>query len=57
MEQSTIKYVSEMCGKATVRSLSHSESKGSQGSYSVSSQNVGRELITESEIATLTGRQ
>jgi type IV secretion system protein VirD4 len=56
MEQSTIKYMSEVCGRQTVRSQSRSEQKGQSGSTSVSMQSVGRELITESEISTLGGR-
>ncbi|MCL1802737.1 MAG: type IV secretory system conjugative DNA transfer family protein [Eubacteriaceae bacterium] len=54
MEQATIKYISEMCGKQTISSQSTSQSRGGEsGSFSVSKQSLGRELITEGELATL----
>lgn len=43
-EQSTHKYVSELIGKETVDTTSHSRSRGHSGSYSTSQQQAARDL-------------
>ena len=45
-EQSTHKYVSELLGKETILTQSISQSKGRSGSYSKSTQLIGRDLTT-----------
>ncbi len=52
-EQSTHKYVSELLGKETIDTDSHTRSFGSHGSYSTSYQNAGRELLTPDEVRML----
>ena len=52
-EQSTHKYVSELLGKETIQTQTSSQSKGRNGSYSVSVQQAGRELLTPDEVRTL----
>lgn len=52
-EQSTHKYVSELLGKETIDTDSHTRSFGSHGSYSTSYQNTGRELLTPDEVRML----
>jgi len=52
-EQSTLKYLSEMIGKSTVDYRSISETKGTNGSYSISNQLIARDLITAEEIGLL----
>ena len=52
-EQSTHKYVSELLGKETIHTRSTSTSKGRNGSYSQSTQQTGRELLTPDEVRTL----
>ena len=52
-EQSTHKYVSELIGKETVDTTSHSRSRGRSGSYSTSEQQVARDLLTPDEVRLL----
>lgn len=52
-EQGTFKYLSELLGKETIATSSHSLSKGRGGSYSTNSQQNGRELMTPDEVRTL----
>lgn len=52
-EQSTHKYVSELLGKETIDTDSHTRSYGSHGSYSTNYQNTGRELLTPDEVRML----
>ena len=49
-EQSTHKYISEMLGKETLDTRNRSQSKGKNGSFSVSYQQTGRELMTPDEV-------
>ena len=55
-EQSTHKYVSELLGKETIEVSSSSHSKGRSGSYSQSTQQTGRELMTPDEVRRLDNR-
>lgn len=52
-EQSTHKYVSELIGKETVDTTSHSRSRGHSGSYSTSQQQTARNLMTPDEVRLL----
>lgn len=52
-EQSTHKYVSELIGKETVDTASHSRSRGRSGSYSTSEQQAARDLLTPDEVRLL----
>ena len=52
-EISTHKYISELLGKETIVTQNHSQSKGRNGSFSVSTQQAGRELLTPAEVRTL----
>lgn len=52
-EQGTFKYLSELLGKETIATSSHSLSKGRGGAYSTNSQQSGRELMTPDEVRTL----
>ena len=52
-EQSTHKYVSELIGKETVGTTSHSRSRGRSGSYSTSDQQTARDLMTPDEVRLL----
>ena len=52
-EQSTHKYVSELIGKETVDTTSHSRSRGRSGSYSTSEQQAARDLLTPDEVRLL----
>ena len=52
-EQSTHKYVSELIGKETVDTTSHSRSRGHSGSYSTSEQRAARDLLTPDEVRLL----
>jgi type IV secretion system protein VirD4 len=49
-EDKTMKSISERVGKTTIDHRSSSETKGSQGSYSLQNQILGRELITPDEV-------
>lgn len=55
-EQSTLKYISELCGKTTIDNRNTSESRGQTGSYSMQYQIMGRDLITPDEVGSLAGR-
>ena len=55
-EQSTHKYVSELLGKETIETATHSQSKGRNGSYSQNFQQAGRELLTPDEVRMLDNR-
>lgn len=52
-DQTTLKYISERLGKETIRSQNNSRSYGKQGSYSLSFNKTGRELLTADEIAVM----
>ena len=52
-EQSTHKYVSELLGKETIDTDSHSKGSGKNGSYSTNYQKTGRELLTADEVRML----
>lgn len=55
-EQSTHKYISELLGKETIDTATHSQSKGRNGSYSQNFQQAGRELMTPDEVRMLDNR-
>lgn len=57
MEQSTLEYISKMCGKTTIDNRNVNESKGQSGSYSLNYQVLGRDLITPDEVGGLKGRE
>ena len=52
-EQSTHEYVSKLLGKETISTTSSSQSKGRSGSFSRSTQQTGRELLTPDEVRML----
>lgn len=52
-EQSTHEYISKLLGKETIYTKSSSQSKGHNGSYSQSTQQTGRELMTPDEVRLL----
>ena len=52
-EQSTHKYISELLGKETIDTLTSSQSKGRNGSFSQNFQQTGRELMTPDEVRRL----
>ena len=54
-EQSTHKYVSELLGKETIDSFNQSENRGSQVSHGLSYQKLGKELMTQDELAVMDG--
>ena len=54
-EKSTLKEISELLGKETIDSLSQSENRGAQTSHGLSYQKLGKELMTEDEIAVMDG--
>ena len=54
-EKSTLKEISELLGKETIDSLSQSENRGAQTSHGLSYQKLGKELMTQDEIATMDG--
>lgn len=56
MEMSTLKYISEMCGKTTIDNRNVNESRGQTGSYSMNYQILGRDLITPDEVGRLKGK-
>lgn len=56
-EQSTHEYISKLLGKETIRTSSSSQSKGRSGSYSQSTQQTGRELMTPDEVRLLDNRK
>ena len=52
-EQSTHEYISKLLGKETISTISSSQSKGRSGSFSQSTQQTGRELMTPDEVRLL----
>mgnify|MGYP000984730927 CR=1 FL=1 len=54
-EKSTLKEISELLGKETIDSLSQSENCGAQTSHGLSYQKLGKELMTQDEIAVMDG--
>ena len=52
-EASTHEYISKLLGKETISTTSSSQSKGRNGSYSQSTQQTGRELMTSDEVRLL----
>ena len=52
-EQSTHEYISKLRGKETISTTSSSQSKGRSGSFSQSTQQTGRELMTPDEVRLL----
>ena len=54
-EKSTLKDISELLGKETIDSLSQSENRGAQTSHGLSYQKLGKELMTQDEIAVMDG--
>ena len=54
-EKSTLKELSELLGKETIDSLSQSENRGAQTSHGLSYQKLGKELMTQDEIAVMDG--
>ena len=55
-EHSTHKLVSELLGKETIQTQTHSQSKGRNGSFSQNFQSAGRELLTPDEVRMLDNR-
>ena len=56
-EQSTHETISKLLGKETIRTTSSSQSKGRSGSFSQSTQQTGRELMTPDEVRLLDNRK
>ena len=54
-EPTTLKDLSEMLGKETIDSLSQSENRGAQTSHGLSYQKLGKELMTQDELAVMDG--
>ena len=54
-ERTTLKELTETLGKETIDSYNTGESRGSQISYSLNYQKLGRELMSMDEIATMDG--
>ncbi|MDD6937750.1 MAG: type IV secretory system conjugative DNA transfer family protein [Eubacteriales bacterium] len=54
-EKSTLKEISELLGKETIDSLGQSENRGAQTSHGLSYQKLGKELMTQDEIAVMDG--
>ena len=54
-EKGTLKEISELLGKETIDSLSQSENRGAQTSHGLSYQKLGKELMTQDEIAGMDG--
>ena len=54
-EKSTLKEISELLGKEAIDSLSQSENRGAQTSHGLSYQKLGKELMTQDEIAVMDG--
>jgi len=55
-EQSTHEYVSKLLGKETIDATTFGQSKGRSGSYSITGQILGRELMTPDEVRMLDNR-
>ena len=56
-EQGTHIFLSKMLGKATIDTKTRGQTKGRQGSYTMTIQNAGRELMTPDEVRMLDNRQ
>ena len=54
-EKSTLKEISELLGKETIDSFNQSENRGSQVSNGLNYQKLGKELMTQDEIAVMDG--
>ena len=54
-EKGTLKEISELLGKETIDSLIQSENRGAQTSHGLSYQKLGKELMTQDEIAVMDG--
>ena len=54
-EKGTLKEISELLGKETIDSLNQSENRGAQASHGLSYQKLGKELMTQDEIAVMDG--
>ena len=53
--KSTLKEISELLGKETIDSYNQSENRGSQVSHDLNYQKLGKELMTQDEIAVMDG--
>ena len=56
-EKSTLKEMSEILGKETIDSFNTSESKGQSPSHGLNYQKLGKELMSQDEIATMDGNK
>ena len=54
-EKSTLKEISELLGKETIDSYNQSENRGSQVSHGLNYQKLGKELMTQDELAVMDG--
>jgi len=54
-EKGTLKEISELLGKETIDSFNQSENRGSQVSHGLNYQKLGKELMTQDEIAVMDG--
>ncbi len=54
-EQSTLKEISAMLGKETIDTFNTSDTRGSQRSYGLNYQKLGKELMTPDELAVMDG--
>ena len=54
-EKSTLKEISELLGKETIDLYNQSENRGSQISHGLSYQKLGKELMTQDELAVMDG--
>ena len=54
-EKSTLKEISELLGKETIDLYNQSENRGSQVSHGLNYQKLGKELMTQDEIAVMDG--
>ena len=54
-EKTTLKEISELLGKETIDSYNRSENRGTQISHGLSYQKLGKELMTQDELAVMDG--
>ena len=54
-EKSTLKEISELLGKETIDSYNRSETRGGQSSFGLNYQKLGKELMTQDELAVMDG--
>lgn len=54
-EKSTLKEISELLGKETIDSYNQSENRGAQTSHGLNYQKLGKELMTQDELAVMDG--